>query len=114
MKRLLFYSLVACSLAPSAKAQSYNASIFYSVSAKETAYVASVKLTTFTGILKRYSLDLDSFAGSFANGSPVAGFSLGKRFKLADQASGYLGLGVSISQGKPADWGPCLGLSFRF
>jgi len=88
--------------------------LFYGTKTKQSALVASTKLTTFTHVLGKGSIDLDAFAGAFGNGSPVAGFSLGKRFKLADQANGYIGFGFSVSQGLPNDFGPCAGLSVKF
>jgi len=112
MKRLLLLSLIGLTLP--AHATDWAMQLYYGVNAKQTGLVVSKRLTTFTNVLGKNSLDLDGFAGTFADGSPVGGISLGKRIKLADQADAYLGLGFSVNQNRPTDFGPCLGITVRF
>lgn len=112
MKKL---AIVLTMLPCLASAQDWSMQMFYGTQAKQTAIVASTKVTEFTNVLgKNITLDLDAFAGAFSSGAPVAGFSLGKRFPLADRVQGYAGFAFSVSQGKPNDFGPMAGLSVRF
>ncbi len=105
----------ALALAALGNAQDWSMELYYGTQAKQTAIVASTKVTTFTNVLgKGYTLDLDGFVGAYQSGSPVAGFSLGKRFPLADRVQGYLGLAFSVVQGKPNDFGPAFGVSVKF
>jgi len=74
----------------------------YDFGLKETAAVATTPVGTLGNVLgKGISLDVDMFGGvTFKSKTPIAGFMLGKRFPLADQAGGYIGAGLSLSAGK--------------
>lgn len=113
MKQLLIIALAAVSA--TAFATDWATQLYYGIGTKQTAIVASTKLTSFTNVLgKGWTLDLDAFAGSFSSGAPVAGVLIGKRIPLADQVNGYVGIAFSAVQGRPTDFGPCVGISVKF
>lgn len=96
-------------------AQEWASNLFYDFQARQTAIVATRRLTTFEDVLgKGFSVDLDAFAGMYQDGKPVGGLSLGKRFPLAKNLGGYAGFGVSTSDGKPVSVGFVLGASVKF
>ena len=96
-------------------AQEWASNLFYDFQARQTAIVATRRLTTFNDILgKGFSLDLDAFAGIYQDGITVGGFSVGKRIPLAQNLGGYAGFGVSTSDGRPVSLGLVLGCSIKF
>ena len=111
-------TIAAFALATAAHAQTqWSTSMYYDLKDKSWAGVVTTPLTTFKSVLglRGFEIDLDAFAGvSFGTGSPVAGFSLGKRFPLADTVTGYFGVGVKAENRVPVSVGPTLGLSVKF
>ena len=114
-KFALVAAAVAMSVAASAQLNTWSTSLYYDLNDKSWAAVVTKPITTFKNVLgKGHSLDLDAFAGATFNGGPVAGFSLGKRFPLADTATGYVGFGAKVESNRPVSFGPVAGVSIKF
>lgn len=96
MKTLVFASIVV--LSTSIHAQSSLTGL-YDFGLKETALVATTPIGKLTNVLgKGISLDVDLFAGStLKSKSTLTGTLIGKRFSLANEASGYIGAGVTFT-----------------
>lgn len=86
----------------------------YDFGLKEAAAVANKKAGELTNVFgKGFSLDVDGFLGTtIKTKTPIGGVLVGKRGKLADQVEGYLGVGVSIAQGRT--WSPAVGAGFSW
>lgn len=90
--------------------------VAYDFGLKEGANIANEKAHELTNVLGLgFNLDVDVFAGvTWKSKTPLGGGLLGKRVRLADQAQGYAGIGVSIAQGQ--SWSPvvCAGVTVKF
>lgn len=105
------------------QAQEWTANLYYDLKGAQTSLVATRKIGQATNILgKGKNLDLDTFIGAtLDNGAPTVGVSLGKRFKFAEEVSGYLGFGANWKPGsdlsrilKELGYGPAAGVTWRF
>lgn len=109
-----FIAITLFVLASFASAQEWTMNLYYGAGAKQTAYVTSKKFGQVDNVFGTKSdLDVDAFFGAFADGAPVTGFMLGKRFKAADNATVYVGAGPVVAQGRAIDWGFGFGISWK-
>ena len=96
MKTLVFASIVI--LTVQVHAQSSLTGL-YDFGLREPALVATTPIGKLTNVLgKGFNLDVDLFAGStLRTKSTLTGTLIGKRFPLANEASGYIGAGLTFT-----------------
>ena len=111
MKQTIFASIVI--LTAQAHAQSSLTGL-YDFGLREPALVATTPVGKLTNVLgKGITLDVDLFAGStLRTKTMLTGTLIGKRFSLANEASGYVGAGLTFTP----SWNFAVGagLSWRF
>jgi hypothetical protein len=114
MKKLLLASLLAVSAFAFADTN-WTGAVYYNFKDHRPSAVALTKLTDFSHVLGKFSLELDGFAGVALDGqAAVAGFTLGKSFPLADQVSAFVGAAVAVASGRPVSFGFLAGVGVRF
>ncbi len=88
----------------------------YDFGLKEAAPVVTSPVGRLTNVFgKGFSLDVDGFAGvTLKSKTPLAGFLVGRRFPLANEAQAYVGAGLSIAQGRSFSPVAGLGLTWKF
>jgi hypothetical protein len=93
----------------------WSGALYYNLKTRDSSVVALTKLTDFSRVLGKFSLELDGFAGVALNGQlGVAGFTVGRSFPIADQVSAFAGAAVAVSSGRPVSVGFVAGVSVRF
>lgn len=109
MKRLLIIATAGCACLASGQATG-KLDYVYDLKYREAALVTSTKIGTVKNVLgKGFELDVDGFAGlTLVTKRPVSGILLDKRFSLADNVTGHVGLGLSLG----ADRNPSLAFGF--
>ncbi len=100
---------------PAQEPVGYSGSFYYDLSTRQTSAVVLRTLTTFN--FGSLTLDLDAFGGAtLDDGDLLAGFLLGKRFRLDRESrlQAYVGSGIRVQEGKPVSGGFAVGLTVRF
>ena len=108
-------ALLICSTSIASAETNWAGALYYNLKDGKTSAVVLNKLTDFSHVGGRFSLELDGFAGVALSGQVgTAGLALGKSFRLADQVSAFAGAAAAVSDGRPVSFGFIAGLSVRF
>lgn len=89
----------------------------YDFGIKESALVGTNAVGKLRNVLNlKIDLDVDGFLGiTTRSKTPLAGFFVGKRGKISEEASGYLGVGLSWPQGvQSPNFAAGAGVSWKF
>lgn len=110
----IIYPLVAiasiCPVFAQSKASNFNL-VYWMGIHQQPAVVAQYELGTLLNVFgkKNWTLQVNTFGGVLSNGAPIAGFDVGKSIPLAQNVSLFIGIGASLTQGKPTNGGLVIG-----
>jgi hypothetical protein len=95
----------------------WSGAVYYDLKSRTSSAILTYPVTTFTRVFgTNLSLELLSFAGVTIEEQPsgLGGFIVGKSGKLADQITGFVGLGFPVIGNVPKSLGLAAGLSVKF
>jgi hypothetical protein len=95
----------------------WSGAVYFDLKSKTSSAILTYPVTTFTRIFgTKLSLDLLSFAGVTIEEQPsgLAGFIIGKSGRIADQITGFVGLGFPVMGNVPKSLGIAAGISVKF
>jgi hypothetical protein len=98
-------------------ARTWSGAVYYDLKSRTSSAILTYPVTTFTRVFgTNLSLELLSFAGVTIEEQPsgLGGFIVGKSGKLADQITGFVGLGFPVIGNVPKSLGLAAGLSVKF
>ena len=107
----LFAALVTPVSAQDSPPPPWSYGVYYDVPAAEPANVVQTSLR----YLPKTRVSINAMAGlTFKTKQAIGGFSVTRSWQVDEGALIYVGLGITVSAGNPAGWGPTAGLSLRF